>query len=94
MPQPRSVLGRVDIDSMVLQDASGGRRQAVILRNEVMCFRTRRRRILAIGPEIGTEAGTGVVDENRCGPREHIVRVLRDPSQPAFSQVKRYSAVR
>ncbi|MCX4425857.1 hypothetical protein [Streptomyces mirabilis] len=35
-----------------------------------------------------------VVNQNRRGACEYIVRVLRDPSPPAFSQVKRYSAVR
>lgn len=35
-----------------------------------------------------------VVNEDRSLPRQHIVRVLRDLSLPAFSQVKWYSAVR
>lgn len=35
-----------------------------------------------------------VVDQDRRAARHDIVRVLRDPSLPAFSQVKRYSAIR
>lgn len=43
---------------------------------------------------MAVEISSTVTDQDRRGTSEYIVRVLSDPSLPAFSQVKRYSAVR